>query len=120
MTGVQTCALPIWRSIFIVDRQKKWLGLPFADAGDYELLQGKYLFQSKAGANFKVLATAEYSSKFKFLMKDNKIDFNHPLIYDPITVSVEYDAASLPAVQRDSQSEQPLTDLATHNTNQTA
>src|ERR1051326_3668424 len=46
---------PSGRSIFIFDRNKRWLGLPNAGDGDYDLLQGKYLFQSKAGANFKAL-----------------------------------------------------------------
>ena len=42
----------------IHERLTQPLGLPNAGAHDYELIQGKYLFQSKAGANFKVLATS--------------------------------------------------------------
>jgi hypothetical protein len=105
------------RSIFIIDWQKKWLGLPIADFGDYELIQGKYLFQSKAGSEFKVLATAEYNSKFKFLMEGNKIDFNHPLIYDQVIVRVEFDPSLLPMLEYNPQSPKPLSNFDAHNSN---
>jgi hypothetical protein len=77
------------RSIFIIDKQKRWLCLPNASDKDYQMLKGEILLQTKRGANFKVLATPNHNEKFKLSIADDRINFVHPLIFEIVMVSVE-------------------------------